>query len=188
QPTIRTFCLQAAEAVAKEVPVYLYNVPMGAFGMSTETCAELLASGLFAGIADASGEWECLQTLLQMRGEGSYLILSGNDHLATAAARAGGNGAVSEVACAVPELMAALWRAVKAGDEELTSRLDSRVGEFVERIQPFPVPYGIREAARQRDVKVGVGATPLGRDEEEALAAFGEWFKDWLPGVLRECR
>jgi hypothetical protein len=45
----------------------------------------------------------------------------------------------------------------------------------------------IKEAARQRKLKVGALAVPLGESGERKLAEFGEWFRGWLPEVLREC-
>jgi hypothetical protein len=47
---------------------------------------------------------------------------------------------------------------------------------------------GIKEAAKERKLKMGAEALPLGEQGERKREAFLEWFRGWLPDVLRECR
>ena len=46
---------------------------------------------------------------------------------------------------------------------------------------------GIKAALKHRNLKTGALAVPLGERGERKLAEFGEWFRGWLPEVLREC-
>jgi len=185
---VRAFYLYVAEELAREAPLYLLSDPAHASPLSPETANELLATGLFAGVAGSSGDWTSLEALLAARGARRYHIFSGPDGLAARAHAAGADGALSEAAAAIPELIAALLRAVASGDANKAQTLDARLQEFLGGLAPFPMPYGIKEAARQRGVPTGPGATPLDAGTRRDLAAFGVWFKNWLPGVLKECR
>jgi 4-hydroxy-tetrahydrodipicolinate synthase len=179
--TIRAFYLSVAEELAKEVPIFLSGVP-------ADLANELIHTGLFEGVEEATGDWNAILALLEARGDRPYRILSGADPMAASARAAGCDGVISPIASAVPELMARLQRAVAAGERDRAHRLNALLQELHGRLSCFPAPVGIKEAARQRRVHVGAHATPLGSDEQRDLKAFGAWFKEWLPGVLKECR
>ena len=99
----------------------------------------------------------------------------------------GANGAIFGTASAVPELLVALDAAICAGAEDRVARLAARVDQFAEWVAVLPMTVAIKEAVRQRKVKIGALAVPLGERGERKLAEFGEWFRGWLPEVLREC-
>jgi hypothetical protein len=83
--------------------------------------------------------------------------------------------------------LVALDAAICAGAEDRVDLLASRVNEFADWVGVLPMTVAIKEAARQRKLKVGALAVPLGERGERKLAEFGEWFRGWLPEVLREC-
>ena len=184
QNAVHDFCLRFAEEIAKDVPVYLYNIPVFSNSLELETARKLLGTGLFAGIKDSSGDPAYIQGLVG----GAFHVFNGDDHLYLSSRRAGAQGGVSGVSCAIPELLARLDKAIREMDAARAEKLDSRVQEFLKCIAPFPAPVAIKEAVRQRKIKTGSLATPLGADAERDLAAFAEWFKNWLPAVLKECR
>jgi 4-hydroxy-tetrahydrodipicolinate synthase len=187
QEDIREFYLRFARELKDAAPILLYNIPLFATGMACETAVELLATGLFAGIKDSSGSLDGFLALKDFRDRRSFVLLVGNDSIFTPARRAGADGVVSGVACAVPELMLALDRAVVSGITEKVERLEARLQEFIRRIDLFPVPVGIREAVAARGLKVGPCSAPLGDRARDELPRFREWFKGWLPEVKREC-
>ncbi len=188
QETVRAFCLQVGEELAKEVPVYLYNAPPYCSQLSVETASDLLASGIFTGIKDSSGDYEFTKELLGRRAGRSFEIYAGDGKMYSRLRAAGADGAISDVACAIPDLVVRLDRAIMAGEQDLIVRLDARLQEFNDNIKPFTAPAGIKTALAQRKMSTGALATPLGTKGQRELAAFGGWFKDWLPGVLKECR
>lgn len=188
QESIECFLLRFAEVVNKLVPVYLYNIPCFSNEIAFDTAARLLDSGLFAGMKDSSGDWNYFQQLANLPVRSGLKLFMGDDRLYAKARAAGSDGAVSGVACAIPELMARMDRALRDGDSELTARLDSRLQEYIERLGPFPAPVAIKESVRLRKIKTGAFAAPLGDAGERKLVEFGEWFKTWLPGVLKECK
>ena len=87
----------------------------------------------------------------------------------------------------MPELLVALNRAVMQDSGELVTRYDARLQQFIAWLEKFPVPVGVREVAALRGIKVGGPAIPLSPGQERSMAAFREWFKDWLPVVVKEC-
>jgi 4-hydroxy-tetrahydrodipicolinate synthase len=186
-PTIEAYCLEFASQVAKWVAVYLYNIPQHTGAMDAAMISRLAASGLFAGIKDSSGDWELMQELIAVGGGRPWRVLAGNDRIFRRARATGAAGAVSGVACAVPELMVGLDRAIAAGAIHDADLLDRRVQEFIDQILPFPSPVGIKTAVALRGIKSGPLATPLGEPLDAKLEQFRGWFREWLPVVQREC-
>jgi len=186
QEEVKEFYLRFAEELKDSLPMLLYNIPFFATEVSCETALELLATGLFAGIKDSSGDFASFERLQAARAERPFNLLVGNDVIFTRARAAGADGVVSGVACAVPEMMLGLDRAIAAGAAEQIARLEARLQEFIARIDRFPVPVGIREALAVRGLKVGPLSTPLGPHARRELEEFSAWFKSWLPAVQKE--
>jgi 4-hydroxy-tetrahydrodipicolinate synthase len=182
QPEIREFYLRFADRIGGAVPIVIYNIPLFTSAISVETSCDLLATGRFAGIKDSSGSFEDFQKLRELR---DVTILAGADQIFARARRAGADGVVSGVACAVPELLLALESAIPAGD---TTRLETRLAEFLDWIGRFPIPVGIKEACAVRGLKVGPLAVPLPPEKLKELDDFRCWFQNWLPAVQAEAR
>lgn len=175
QAEIREFYLRFAAELGHGAPVYLYNIPTFTTPISNETAVQLLATGRFAGIKDSSGDWNYLQAL-----DSSFTRLVGHDALFARAHIAGADGVVSGSACAIPEILLALDRAAKDGAEAEVERLNARLLEFLDRIESFPTPVGIKAALSVRGVKTGPLPLPLARETQVALDEFKTWFRAWL--------
>lgn len=188
QEEIREFYLRFACELKDGPPIFLYNIPCCTSEIESATAIELLSTGLFAGIKDSSGSWDNFVRLKAARETLTFSLLVGNDGIFAAARRAGADGVISGCACAVPELMLALDRAIVAGDSSAAGRLDARLREFLAWIDALPGPVGIREATALRGIKVGPHAAPLGPEGQRKLAEFREWFQGWLPAVKQECQ
>ena len=93
--------------------IFLYNIPFFTNEIAIETATSLLATGLFAGIKDSSGQYGYFERLLAVSKEKPFTLLVGNDRIYTRARQAGAHGIVSGVACVVPELLVALDRAIQ---------------------------------------------------------------------------
>lgn len=186
QEDIWTFYQEFARDLGVSVPVFLYNVPFFTSEIACETAEGLLAEGHFAGIKDSSGEIEYVQRMISLKQQRPLTVLVGNDKIFTAARSAGADGVVSGVGCALPELMVGLDRAILSGDTTQRDRLELRLQEFIDWIDSFPVPIGVREAVALRGLKTGPHATPLGEGTQRRLGEFREWFQGWLPGMLKE--
>jgi len=186
QAEIHEFFLQFANQLAGTVPIVLYNVPFFTNELACGTALDLLETGMFAGIKDSSGSLEYFERLKEASVQQRFAVIIGNDAIFTRARLAGADGVVSGVACAVPELMLALDRAIQCGQRELMVRLEARLQEFIAWLDRFPAPVGIRVATAARGLKVGPLAAPLAARSQRALEEFSEWFQSWLPAVKGE--
>ncbi|MBI4877763.1 MAG: dihydrodipicolinate synthase family protein [Acidobacteria bacterium] len=187
QADIERFFLDFAGEAPSGVPILLYNIPFFTTPIEPGTACRLLATGQFAGIKDSSGDWDYFTRLAQQRAQTPFTHLVGNDVVFTRERQAGAHGVVSGVACAVPELMLGLDRAIQAGDAPRIARLEARLQEFIARLDGLPAPIGVREAMRLRGVKIGPHAVPLGPESGRLRDEFAGWFKDWLVQVKSEC-
>jgi dihydrodipicolinate synthase/N-acetylneuraminate lyase len=186
QAEIREFYLQYVAQMGRGVPVYLYNIPAFTSPISCETAIQLLSTGLFAGIKDSSGDLDYLRRVREACAGRPVTVLAGNDSIFAEARRMGVDGVVSGPACAVPELMLALDRALLAGDVATSARLEARLSEFLAWIVRFPAPVAIKAACGARGIKTGPLAVPLAPENQRLLDEFREWFRAWLPTVKQE--
>jgi 4-hydroxy-tetrahydrodipicolinate synthase len=186
QQDVREFYLQFAAQVGTAVPIYLYNIPFFTSELAVETAAELLETGLFAGIKDSSGKFEYFERLRTLRETRPFTLLVGNDVVFARARAAGADGVVSGCACAVPELLLGLDSAILASDVPRVDTLSRRLEEFIAWLDRFPTPVGVRAATLWRGVKTGGFGVPLPPAKARALVEFKEWFEGWLPAMRRE--
>ncbi len=188
QEAIRSFYQSFNAAIGHALPAFLYNIPFCTDEIGISTAVDLLASGMYAGIKDSSGDVDYFRALSGQCALKPFTLFSGYERMYVDAKRLGAHGAIFGTASAVPELLVALDGALCKGAQERIDRLAARLVEFVDWIEMFPMTVGIKEAVRQRRLKSGALAVPLGSAGERRLAEFGEWFRAWLPEVLRECR
>src|SRR5262249_44711413 len=160
QTEVREFYLRFADRLAGAIPIFLYNIPFFTTAISCETSCELLATGRFAGIKDSSGDFDQFLQLKAQRESTPFTFLVGNDVVFTRARSAGADGGVSGVACAIPELMLGLDRAIQAADADRVQRLERRLQGFIEWLNRFPAPAAARGAVGARAAKAGATAVP----------------------------
>ena len=186
QPEIEAFLLEFARETAGAVPLLLYNIPQFTSEIGIETVERLAGTGMFAGIKDSSGDWDYFERLLPLRRQGTFAVLAGNDRIAARALTAGADGVISGCACAIPEVLVALAKAIAAGDERKAAEMDARLHQFIEQIERFPAPVGIRRAVELRGKKSGPSLAPLSPARETELEEFSAWFREWLPVARKE--
>ena len=186
QAAVKHYLLRFATELGARSPIYLYNIPFFTSEVAPQTACELLGTGLFAGIKDSSGKLDYFNALKTQRERTPFTLLIGNDVVFTQGRSAGADGVVSGVACALPELMLELDRAIAASQADKVARLQGRLQEFIERIDRLPAPIGVREAAALRGIKIGPHAIPLSDEGTKVIEEFRSWFKDWLPELKKE--
>lgn len=187
QSDLAAFYLSFAEEFDGGPPLVLYNIPFFSNPLEAATVERLLAGGRFAAIKDSSGDWDNFLELQRLRERTAFRLLVGNDVLFTRGRSAGADGVVSGVACAVPELITALDRAIRSGNAAAVERLEGRLQEFLARIDPLPTPIGVREAVALRGLKTGPHAVPLGEENTRRLGEFREWFPGFLAAAKKDC-
>jgi len=179
QPEIEQFYREFARETGSAVPTMLYNIPQFTSGIAPETARRLLDTGLFAGIKDSSGSWPYFEQLLSFKRDRPFVLFAGNDRIAARALREGADGVLSGCAAAIPELLVGLTRAVIDGEEARAESLNASLTEFIEWIEQFPTPVGIKCAASLRGQKSGENSVPLAAETSQKLAEFSAWFKTW---------
>jgi dihydrodipicolinate synthase/N-acetylneuraminate lyase len=186
QPDIEEFYLRFARAAGSRLPILLYNIPAFTSPIQFDTVTHLLATGLYAGIKDSSGSLDDFRRMKAFRTQTPFTFLTGNDKIFTVQRQEGSDGIVSGVASALPELMVALEKAISSGAAQKRDRLEARLQEFLVWIARLPFPFAFKEAVNLRGMKTGPHALPPSAETERTLGAFREWFRGWLPEVLKE--
>lgn len=181
QREIEEFYMQFADQVGDAVPIIIHNIPQCTSKLEIATVHRLLATRLFAGINDSSGDWRYLQQLLILKRERPLAVLNGSDQLAAQALNAGVDGLISSASCAVPELLVSLARALPEKRELLNARLI----EFNAWVDKFPQPVAIKRAVALRGQKSGPELTPLSPETRQELEQFSRWFGEWLPSAKK---
>lgn len=178
-----------ARAIDRRAPIYLYNLPQFDNGLPVGLVRRLLDGDVFAGIKDSSGDWDLFQMLRGLRDHRDFQLLAGSERIYLRQQFAGGvDGIVSGVSAALPELVLAITRAVSAQDATLAERLDGQLQQFLDRIETFPTPVGIKQAAAARGWLAGNFGIPLSRETTARLEQFRDWLKEWIPHVLNDCK
>jgi 4-hydroxy-tetrahydrodipicolinate synthase len=173
--------MQFADQVGDAVPILIHDLPQCTSKLEIATVHRLLGTGLFAGINDSSGDWQYLEQLLVLKRERAVAVLNGSDRLAAQALNAGADGLISSAACAVPELLVSLTRALPEGRELLNARLL----ELTAWADKFPLPVAVKRAVSLRGQKSGPELTPLAPETRQELDQFSRWFGEWLPGAKK---
>lgn len=162
-------------------PCLLYNLPDFTNGLAPETVISLLRTQEYiAGIKDSSGLRPHLGAFAEARGNEAWTLLVGDDRLLAAGLEAGWNGGISGVAGFCPELLVALYRSFVEGRREETVRLAGLLDELIDRLSPFPTPWGIRVGLAARGIDTGPLPLPVTPSRKAQIAAFMEWLPAWL--------
>lgn len=179
QSEVEEFYRIFARETSDAVPILLYNIPGFTTGIEIETVRRLFETGRFAGIKDSSGDWAFFERLLALRNEVPFALFGGPELLVGRSLHAGADGIISGCACAVPELVVNIHRAVRAGDRELADSLDARLIDFATRVGQFPWPVAVRRATELRGQKSGPPNVPLSPAKQQELNEFSAWFQSW---------
>jgi 4-hydroxy-tetrahydrodipicolinate synthase len=134
---------------AAPVPMMLYNVP-GRTGsnMSIDTTLRIAHDCKnVVGIKEASGNMEQIMTIMRDRNPG-FLMISGDDALTLPIIAAGGDGAISVVANAFPQLYSAMVRLAMENRISEATPIHSALLEFTRLMFADGSPGGIKAALK----------------------------------------
>lgn len=166
------------------LPVLLYNLPQFTSGLETETTLRLLREHEnLVGVKDSSGSLETVRAITR---EGLPVTrIIGNDGALAQALREGVcDGVVSGVACALPEVIRALF-ALKAGEASF-EQAANLLQEFIQQIDVLPTPWGLKVIAEARKLAKATFPMPLSAHRAEQSRTMQSWFTGWLDGALRK--
>jgi 4-hydroxy-tetrahydrodipicolinate synthase len=170
QDDIRAFYGEFADDVWSDSAIFLYET--GATSrIAPETAAELLRDERFSGLVHASGD------IAGFAAFGSRAAILGDDAVL---ARADAAGVVSGAACAAPEVVVELHRAIRAGAADDAEDGRRRLRELLEWAARFPRPTAWKAATELRGLKTGAIAAALSPRKQRELEEFREWFRAWV--------
>lgn len=179
QDDLRAYCAHVARTLA--APCLLYDLPDFTNPLAPDTTLTLLREEPFiTGLKDSSGCADRLETFASARGDQPWTLVVGDDRLLLDGLQAGWNGGISGVAGCCPELLVALYRSAGGGASEQAARYQRLLNDLIERIAPFPAPWGIRIGLAARGIDTGPLPLPLTERRREQVAAFERWFPSWL--------
>lgn len=170
-------------AATTSLPILLYNLPQFTSGLSKETVRTLIAEvPNIIGIKDSSGSLDILRDLTEHRIDACRIV--GNDSaLAPALIERVCDGVVSGVACALPEAILALFAQAEATDSAEFDRASSLLDEFIEQLNEFPTPWGLKWIVEARGICKATFAQPVTERRAASAAAMTKWFATWQSGI-----
>ena len=180
QEDLAAFC--KAVAGSTHLPILLYNLPQFTSGLEAETVSRLIAQvPNIIGTKDSSGSLAIVSTLTKEQPQASRII--GNDGVLAAALQGKlCDGVVSGVACVLPELISAFF-STRPDTPEFHAQ-SALLDTFIEQLNVFPTPWGLKWAAEARDVFVPHFSLPVSQERAQQAAAFQTWLQDWWPTAL----
>jgi 4-hydroxy-tetrahydrodipicolinate synthase len=182
QQDLDMFCRTVAASTP--LPILLYNLPQFSSGLDKETVLRLITEvPNIIGIKDSSGSLDILRHLTQRGIEASRIV--GNDGALAPALRENVcDGVISGVACAIPELILAVYRERAALDSPSFQATSQLLNQFIEQLDQFPTPWGIKWAVQARDVIPATFAQPITPERLAQGNQLMAWLGEWLPHAV----
>lgn len=153
----------SAVADAVQTPTYLYDIPARTQNhIEPETARRLAAHGNIAGIKDSGGAQDTLEAYLAVGREvPGFAVYSGPDHLVHWALKNGAAGCISGLGNVMPEVLAAILRAVNAGDSTEAARQQEIFASFRKDLYALGYPPAlVKRALYLMDPSVGASRQP----------------------------
>ena len=166
-------------AAAIEVPIYVYQIPSRTGNsLSLDTLGRIADIEGIVGLKDSSKDVPWLAQAIDAHPE--LAVLAGSDSLLFTGLEIGCSGLVSAVANVFPGLVAELYSAYRAGDEQRANELQSTVFKVRSAIKQGPYMAGVKTALSVRDVGFEVGGL------RDPLRAMDETDQERMQVELRE--
>lgn len=151
-----------AFAACTSLPILLYNVPpRTSSNVLPETVVRIArACPNVVGVKEASGSIVQGMELMAIRPEG-FLVLSGDDVLATASVAMGFDGLISVIANALPLQTSDMIRAALAGDIATARSLHYQLQPFMQQCFAEGNPAGVKAALEAMGLSTRMVRLPL---------------------------
>ena len=175
QDDILAFYREFADDVWSDTPLFLYETGATS-AIAPETADELLQDGRFAGLVYAGGDADSFEAF----GSGAGIL--GDDAVLV---RDGAAGVISGAACAAPEVVVGLHRALHAAEAGNAECWRGRLAELLDWAVRFPQPTAWKAATEVRGLKVGTIGAALSPRKQRELEDFREWFRAWFPQMRK---
>lgn len=192
QEDIACWCSEIAARLPG--PILLYGLPQFTNSLEVQTVRTLLGEcPNITGIKDSSGSLEMLRALTVDAPEARRIV--GNDIVLVQARREQiCDEVISGVAGVLPELILYLGTGDPMEDPSRYRTAARWLDEYIEQIQRFPVPWGLKLTAEYRGLATAAFAQPLSPARRQQSQAFLKWLDGWweraeitLPLSARAC-
>jgi dihydrodipicolinate synthase/N-acetylneuraminate lyase len=182
QQDLELFSREAAASTT--LPVLLYNLPQFTSGLNKETVRRLILEvPNIIGIKDSSGSLDILSDLTAHNVDACRIV--GNDSaLAPALTQRVCDGVVSGVACALPEVIQALYAEAEHTESAEFANAARLLNEFIEQLATAPTPWGLKWMAEARGIITATFSQPVTASRRAQGQSMAAWLKGWLPEAL----
>ncbi|MDG6912798.1 MAG: dihydrodipicolinate synthase family protein [Nitrososphaerota archaeon] len=149
-----------ALAQAVDMPVLAYNIPqLTGNNLQAKTVAELAKRGIISGLKDSSRDFLHLLELMDAVPD-RFPVMNGTEEYGLFAINSGASGLVSGGACALPELLASMFSAVRKGDHAAALAAQNQVRAFKGLVKQNQIS-AYYEILRARGMDCGSPRRPL---------------------------
>ncbi|KPX13360.1 4-hydroxy-tetrahydrodipicolinate synthase [Pseudomonas amygdali pv. dendropanacis] len=150
-----------AIADAAELPLMMYNIPAKT-GMSIGigAVATLSQHPQIKGIKDSAGNFDALVQMMQYRSD-DFAVFAGTDSLIYWNLLAGGDGAISATANAVPEVVMSIWNNFQSGNHEAARAAQEALRPLRDAFALGTMPVVLKTATQLLNVPVGPCRAPV---------------------------
>jgi 4-hydroxy-tetrahydrodipicolinate synthase len=171
------------ETVCASVPMpfLLYNLPSFTNNAVEVPTAIRLLNEVpnLIGMKDSSGNVADLKPLGEARKRSDFSLFVGDDSVLLGALQAGWDGVVSGIACFVPELIGAVYRSYRSGDEALASSYQAMLDALIEQVVRLPIPWGVRVGLEARGIANGPLHLPPSPQRLRQINELRSWLRNW---------
>ena len=155
-------------ADASPVPVILYSMPaLTGIKIEPETAARLSEHENIIGIKDSSADLDGLRETIKLVRK-DFAVLTGNGTVLHEALKAGACGGILAVGCVVPDVCLAIFRAVRYGESERASSLQTRLTPLAQAVTTRFGIGGLKAALEMKGYVGGDVRAPLVLASNEA--------------------
>jgi 4-hydroxy-tetrahydrodipicolinate synthase len=162
------------------LPCLLYNLPSFTNEIEVSTAIRLLKNvPNLIGMKDSSGATGNLGPLGLAHKDAGFSLFVGDDSLLLGALQAGWDGVVSGIACFVPELIGAVYRSYRDGDEAGACAYQATLDVLIEEVVRLPIPWGVRVGLAVRSVTNGPMHLPPSATRLRQIAELQDWLRNW---------
>lgn len=165
---------------ATKLPVFFYNNPaVTGVAASVRLIKRLSHIDNFVGIKDSSGDFALTIEFIRIEKQG-FAVLAGRDNLILSTLVHGGNGAISSVASACPEIALGIFNAFDQGNHEEALRQQMVFARLRQLFSLGTFPVVIKEALKIRGIDVGMPRAPVAALSEEKRRELSECLHEVL--------
>lgn len=162
------------------LPVLVYNNPtVTGVAVSPHLMARLAEIDNLVGVKDSSGDLAITLEFLQIPKK-DFVVLAGRDGLILSTLVHGGNGAISSVASACPELAVSIYAAFAEGDMERAKIQQMKFAKLRQMFSLGTFPSVVKAALEIRGYPVGAPRAPVAPLAETKRALLAECIRNVL--------